>query len=316
MIVMMRDDRFGVAVPPGGAWPDAHELRALGVGCVRGTVTDFEQFEAALHGVPRDVRVIAMLGVEHLSIDGEPAGLLAWDAVVRAFAARFGSRVWALECLSGWNERGLSPAAAVGCARNAGRILREAGAEIVCLLGAATGPDWLPSLQAAARLLSAADRELVRGAAFHLHGRNARGFPGFNHGRYDHGEIDIAVQNAHDVIQLPIWATEFGVPLQQAGGEGGQARYVRDALDLLGALPREVLAAATYFCWQDAPRGRHQQHGHAFGLRRAPMEGTDLAGEPRRGWHTFAAAAGGALRSSSAAHGRERELACAGMAER
>jgi hypothetical protein len=151
----------------------------------------------------------------------------------------------------------------------------------------------MESLQEASQLLTAADRELLGGAALHPYGRNARGFPGFNHTRYEHGEIDIAVQNAHDVIQLPIWATEFGVPLQQAGSEGGQARYVRDALELLGALPQEVLTAATYCCWQDAPRGPHQQRGEAFGLRRG-------AGEPRQAWHAFAAA-GGALRPVSSA---------------
>jgi hypothetical protein len=311
MVVMMRDERFGVAVPPGGAWPNADELRALGAGCVRGTVTDFDRFDTALRGVPGDVRVIAMLSVEHLSVGGDPAGLLAWDGAVRAFADRFGSRVWALECLSGWNERGLSSATAVGCARIAGRIVREVGAETVCLLGAATGPEWLPSLKAASRLLSSADRELVQGAAYHPYGRNARGFPGFNHSRYEHGEIDIAVQNAHDVIQLPIWATEFGVPLQQAGGEAGQARYVRDALDLLEALPHEVLAAATYFCWQDAPREVHQQRGQGFGLRRAPGHSEDIAGEARQAWRAFAAA-GGARRPVSIALGSGRELVCAG----
>jgi hypothetical protein len=122
---------------------------------------------------------------------------------------------------------------------------------MVCLLGAPIGPTWMASLQEASRLLTPQDRDLVRGAALHPYGRNARGFPGFNHTRYEHGEIDIAVQNAHDIVGLPIWVTEFGVPLQQAGGEHGQARFIRDAFDLLGALPESVLAAATC-CWWHA----------------------------------------------------------------
>jgi hypothetical protein len=171
--------------------------------------------------------------------------------------------------------------------------LRDTGSDIACLLGAVSGPDWMVSLQEASRLLTAADRDLIGGAAFHPYGRNAHGFPGFDHTRFEHGEIDIAVQNAHDIIQLPIWATEFGVTLRQAGGEAGQAAYVRDALELLSALPRSVLAAATYFCWSDAVGAPHQRGSQALGLRRGDLFDPGLNGEPRLAWHAFAEAAGG-----------------------
>jgi hypothetical protein len=311
---VMQDNRFGLVVqatsaqaagvPAASAWPDAEELRRLGVGCLRATVSDFDRFEAAVQGVPADVRVIALLGAEHLWRGDGPAGLPRWESAVRAFVARFGGRVWALECLSRWNERGLSPATAVACARSAGRIVREAGANVVCLLGAPTGLTWMASLQDATRLLTTADRELVRGAALHPYGRNARGFPGFNHTRYEHGEIDIAIQNAHDIVQLPIWATELGVPLQQAGGESGQARFVRDAFELLGALPASVLAAATYSCWQDTTAPSGWYGGERFGLRRAPAEGSVQPGEPRLAWHAFAAAAGRPMLCAGGAGGQ------------
>ena len=142
-------------------------------------------------------------------------------------------------------------------------------------------------------MLSAADGDLIGGAGFHLYGRNAHGFPGFDHQRFEHGEIDIAVQNAHDIIQLPIWATEFGVTLRQAGGEAGQASYVRDALELLGALPRDVLAAATYFCWSDAVGQPHQRGTQALGLRSSDLFDPGAGGRPRLAWYAFAEAAGG-----------------------
>jgi hypothetical protein len=292
----MRDDRFGVVVKLSSGWPDAGELRALGASCVRALVTDFDELEAALRDHPPDVRVIALLDTTHPGVGCDLADLSGWDATVRELAERFGGRIWALECLSGWAGVGIDASTVVACARSAGRILREAGAETVSLLGADGGRDWMTSLQDAARLLSSADRALVGGACFQPYGRNAHGFPGFDHTRFEHGEIDIAVQNAHDIIQLPIWATELGVTLRQAGGEAGQARYVRDAFELLGALPRSVLAAATYFCWHDAVGAPHQRGEQALGLRRDDLEDEERAGAPRAAWYAFAAAAGGTVR--------------------
>jgi hypothetical protein len=290
MAQVIRDDRFGLVVNADGAWPDAAELRALGARCVRTTVNDFDQFDAALRAHSANVRVIALLNPV---TGGDQYDLTRWHKTVRAFANRFAGRVWALECLSGWDRRGVTPATAVACARGAAQILRDAGSGIACVLGAVSGPSWMVSLQEASRLLSSDDRDLLRGAGFHPYGRNAHGFPGFDHTRFEHGEIDIAVQNAHDIIQLPIWATEFGVTLRQAGGEAGQAAYVRDALKLLGDLPRSVLAAATYFSWSDAVGVAHQQASQSLGLRRGDLLAPWQSGEPRLAWYAFAEAAGG-----------------------
>ena len=101
------------------------------------------------------------------------------------------------------------------------------------------------------------------------------------------------MQNAYDIAQMPIWATEFGVTLEQAGGEAGQAAYIRNAFGLLGALPREVLAAATYFCWWDRLGAPHQRGEQALGLRREDLLDPDRNAAPRLGWYAFAEAAGG-----------------------
>jgi hypothetical protein len=290
MAQVIRDDRFGLVVNTHGAWPDAAELRALGARCVRTTVNDFDQFDAALSTHPANVRVIALLNPV---TGGDQYDLTRWKTTVRSFATRFAGRVWALECLSGWDRRGVTPATAVACARSAAQILRDAGSGMACLLGAVSGPAWMGSLQEASRLLTSADRDLIKGAGFHPYGRNAHGFPGFDHTRFEHGEIDIAVQNAHDIVQLPIWATEFGVTLRQAGGEAGQAAYVRDAIKLLGALPRSVLAAATYACWSDGMAAANQHGSQALGLRRGDLLDPWRSGEPRLAWYAFAEAVGG-----------------------
>jgi hypothetical protein len=289
----MRDDRFGVVTNARYGWANADELHGLGAGCVRTIVYDFDQLEAALRGAPADVRVIALLNMEHRGVGTDLSDLAGWEATVRELAERFRGRIWALECLSQWDRLEIEPSVAVACARSAGRILRETGSGITCLLGSVAGPAWIERLGEAVRLLSSSDRDLLGGACFHPYGRNARGFPGFDHTRFEHGEIDIAVQNAHDIAQMPIWATEFGVTLAQAGGETGQAAYVRNAFELLGALPRDVLAAATYYCWWDRMGAPHERGLQAFGLRREELLDPELNTKPRLAWYAFAQAAGG-----------------------
>jgi hypothetical protein len=155
------------------------------------------------------------------------------------------------------------------------------------------GPRWIARLHEAAQHLTPEDRELLGGACFQPYRKNARGFPGFDFRRFEHGEIDIAVQDAHDIVGLPIWVTEVGVRLGQADGETGQARFLRDAFDLLGALPHDVLAAVTYHCWWDLAGAPHERGNHAFGLRREDVFDPDLDAAPRLAWRAFAEMAGG-----------------------
>lgn len=289
----MSDHRFGLVMDTRRGWANADELQALGARCVRTVVDDFNRLDTALRSHPPDVRVIATLSAEHLGGGRDLVDLGSWSAAVHELVRRFDGRIWAVECLSGWDRLGIEPRVAVECARRAGRILRDSGSDVACLLGAVAGPEWMQSLHAAARLLTAADRDLLSGAGFHPYGKNARGFPGFGHTRFDHAEIDIAVQNANDIIQLPIWATEFGVRLGQAGSESGQALYVRGTLDLLGGLPSHVLAAATYYCWWDPIGAPHESGDYALGLRRRGDANGARYGEPRLAWYAFADVMGG-----------------------
>ena len=289
----MSDDRFGIVVSARDAWANAEELRALGARCVRTVVYDLDHLEVALANHPPDVRVIAVLDTRHSNIGRDLGDLSRWQSVVRAFGERFAGRVWALECMSAWDVLGIEAGTAVTLARRAGQILRDADAQIHCLLGSVAGPRWVDRLQEVARQLTPADRDAIDGACFQPNKKNARGFPGFDHRPLEHGEIDVSVQDAHDIVELPIWVTEFGLRLVQAGGEPGQALYLRNAFDLLRALPASVLAAATYHCWWDPAGGPHQRGEHAFGLRREDVFDADANTMPRLAWHAFARAAGG-----------------------
>ena len=290
---MTRDERFGIVVNARDAWANTEELRALGARCVRTIVYDFDDLEAVLQEHPPDVRVIAVVTTRYPGVGRDLTDLSGWESAVRQFAARFAGRVWALECLSAWDTLDIDASTAVACARSAGRILRSTGSGIMCLLGPVAGPRWITRLHEASQLLTDDDRELLAGACFHPHQKNARGFPGFDHLRFEHGEIDVAVQDAHDIMRMPIWVTEFGMQLGQAGGETGQAQFLRNAFDLFRALPTSVLAAATYHCWWDPAGAPHQRGDHARGLRREDVFDPALDTTPRLAWHAFAEAAGG-----------------------
>ena len=290
---MMSDDRFGIMVSARDAWANGDELNALGARCVRTIVYDFDQLEAVLRDHPPEVPVIAVLDTRFPGVGRDLTDLAGWDLAVWELAERFAGRIAALECLTAWDVLDIDAADAVDCARSAARILRDTDSGIACLLGAVAGPRWMARLREVAALLTPADRDLLAGICFHPHRKNARGFPGFDHSRFEHGEIDVAVQDAHDIVQMPIWVTELGIRMGQGGGETGQARYLGHAFELLGALPREVLAAAIYRCWWDPAGAPHERGDHAFGLRREDVFDDHLDGMPRRAWYAFAEAAGG-----------------------
>ena len=290
---MVRDDRFGIVVSARDAWANADELRALGARYVRTVVYDFDHLSAALRDHPPEVRVIVVLDTRFPGVGRDLTDLSGWNSAVQKLADRFTGRIWALECLSAWDTLDIEASRAVACARSAGRILRDTGSGIRCLLGAVAGPRWVTRLQEAAGLLTAADHALLSGACFHPYRKNARGFPGYDHPRIEHGEIDVAVQDAHDIMEMPIWVTELGIRLGQGGGETGQAQYLRNAFDLLGSLPSDVMAAALYRCWWDAAGAPHERGEHAYGLRREDVFDPELDAMPRRVWHAFAEAAGG-----------------------
>lgn len=290
---MAGDTRFGIVVSARDAWPNAEELRALGAACVRTIVYDFDELDRVLQDHPPDVRVIAVLTPRHPGIGRDLSRRAGWEMTVRQFAERFAGRVAALECLSAWDTLDIDTATAVACARSAGQMLRETESGVSALLGSVAGPRWMTRLLEVSRLLTPADREFLAGACFHPQKKNARGFPGFDRQRFERGEIDVAVQDAHDLVGLPIWVTEFGLRLGQAGDETGQARFVTDALDLLGALPASVLAAATYHCWWDRAGAPHERGEHARGLRREDLFDPAEDRKPRQSWFAFAEAAGG-----------------------
>lgn len=149
------------------------------------------------------------------------------------------------------------------------------------MLGSVASDGWIEKLTRACQLLGAR-RHRVAGVCLHPYGQRADGFPN----DWGFGELREAVRFAHDISGLPVWLTEFGIKLEDAGGLPGQARYLQMAFAALHALEPGIVAVACYFCWRDDIGAPHERGDKAFGLR-------DLDGRPRTSWYALAESAQG-----------------------
>jgi hypothetical protein len=103
-------------------------------------------------------------------------------------------------------------------------------------------------------------------------------------------EVHEAIQIAFDTVNpegsdpiLPVYATEYGLPMAPDDPGDVQEIFVRNCMHVLGTLPDEVLGAACYFSYSDHSGGGPNQ---VFGLFRADLT-------PRGGAEAFATEAGG-----------------------
>jgi hypothetical protein len=280
----MRADVMGMVGNVTYAWPTAAQISDVGVLWVRTIVYDdgMDDLDRGLQAVPTGVQVVAVLNQENLSSSSPHQD---WLQVITTFAQRFGGRVAAVECLNEWDPDAQhpagtggkrSPAVAAGMALVASPILHRAS--IQCLLGSVSGADWPQQLQLAVGYLSPTGKAQLDGVCLHPYGKSANGFPP----TFTFGEINDAVQTAHDISGLPVWVTEFGVKLCDAAGPqqpgesnadytaralAGQDRYLQQSYQLLGNMPPEVLRNACYFAFSDAVGSPAEQGMNAFGLR-------------------------------------------------
>jgi hypothetical protein len=285
----MLNGRFGLTIhQQSGAWPSQDEQVALGVNYLRVLVENIELFDQQLtHEVAPGVKVIALINPQtpgvNLAEDTEhdADNVDGWAEVLQAFADRFEGRVDAVECLNEWDDgEKNTPEQAARCAVEAGLILSEHG--IKCLLGSVSGRFWPSQLRQAMEFVDAmGGRELLAGACFHPYGRPANSVPP----SWEAPEIDPAVRTAHGIAGLPIWITEYGLPLDPEDDGAEQADFLRESIALLSDLDESVLGVACYFSWSDRSGG----NDGVYGLVR-PDEPTLFH---REGWGVYAEAAGG-----------------------
>lgn len=260
---------LGLVANARGYWPSRSEFEALGVGGVRTLVYSNNDLDVALQDVPQGVKVVALLNSEHEDMHGSYG---PWLETVDAFATRFAGRVHAVEC---GNELDLledPPELGARLVREARPILEEA--DMLTLMSSVAGPEWPAWLQRACDL----SRGWYDGVCAHFYGQRPDGFktkPWF------HGELRDAIETAYGIADKPVWLTEMGVKIGDAGSETFQADYLRKAFATVESLGRDVVPAAFYFAWTDAVGAPHERGDQAFGLR-------DVQMRKRPAWYAFA----------------------------
>jgi hypothetical protein len=268
-------NRLGVVVNP-RAIPSATEYAALRPAWVRSIVYTVGDVGRLLETKPTGARLCVVVNNECREVGGDWGG---WGAAMQAIARNYGGLLDAVECTNEpdiwWasNPADMPPAFTAQLVREANRILTPAG--IRTIIGSVAGPKWQEYLQAVAGYC----RDAAHGAAFHPYGQRP---DGFEQAGWGWGDMRPAVIRAYELAGLPIWLTEWGVKLSDAGGEQGQADYLRTGAATIAALGEAVAPMAAYFCWRDDVGAPSEQGPSAFGLMT-----TD--GRRRPAWQAFAA---------------------------
>lgn len=261
---------LGLVANARGYWPSRSEFEALGVGGVRTIVYSNNDLDVALQDVPKGVKVVALLNSEHEDVG---PGYENWQNAVVKFSERFEGRVHAVEASNENDILGEPPELTARLVREARPHLERAG--MLTLLGSVAGPSWTEYLNRACNL----SRGWYDGVCAHFYGQS----PSYD-GRWKgwgFGYLDDAIETAHDIAGTPVWLTELGVKIGDAGSEAFQADYLRKAFATVESLGRDVVPAAFYFAWTDAVGAPHERGDQAFGLR-------DVQMRKRPAWYAFA----------------------------
>ncbi len=252
------------------AWPSRAEIDDLGITGIRTIVYSDDELAQALEDTPPDVKIVAMLNNEHVGVGSNWEN---WRKAVTAFAARFEGRVHAVECGNELDLWGLPPEKGAHLVREAFLPLANHG--IVTVMGGVAGPNWPEWLEKACNL-SLGSYDAV---ALHPYGKRPNGFKDETWG---FGYLDDAVYTASTTAgDAPVYLTEWGVKVGDAGGPDGQAEYLTKGAATLAAVGARVCPFAAYFCWADmigAPSERDPYN--AFGLR-------DMQMRARPAWFAF-----------------------------
>lgn len=243
-----------VTPPPG-------EREALGVTYLRSLLYSTSELPSLIALTNGTGRLIITLNNENWLVGSNWSG---WETALLQIAA-YGSRIYAVECgneLDGYwarNPADCPPEFGADLVRRANAILAPAG--IYTLVSSVAGPNWQDWLAQAVALC----HDQANGVSLHPYGQRPDGFkaPGWGF-----GDLRDAITRAHEIATLPVYLTEFGVKISDAGGEQDQADYARTAVETIASLGPDVVPAACYFAWRDDVGTSSEQGADAFGLRR------------------------------------------------
>jgi hypothetical protein len=237
---------------------------------VRTIVYADDELERALDEMPKGIKVVAMLNNEHEAVRGDWSG---WRQAVTAFAKRFEGRVHAVECgneLDGW---GLPPEKGAFLVREAYLPLNSRG--MLTIMGGVASGHWPEWLQRACDL----SRGSYDAVALHPYGKRP---DGWKDGTWGFGLLREAINTASIAGgDVPVYLTEWGVKVGDAGGPAGQAEYLEKGVLTIRSIGPKVVPFAAYFAWADKIGTEQERDSYnAFGLR-------DMQMKKRLAWDMF-----------------------------
>lgn len=250
-----------------GAMPDAAALAELGLtdGWVSAFVYSFDQLDEALARLDPRTRVHTALNNEWAEVGHDWKG---WLDACTAFGERFAGRVqvvtagveldlWHTQPPVGEPDPQLTPTFAAALANQAGTVLRPKGIRVAPTSLASSG--WTEYLRAMVPLCWH-KTDLVD---LHLYGKRIGGWPAHHAGWQEARE---ALEQARQISGKPVFSSEAGIKIDDAGGVASQAEWGARLLRLAGELDREQFGPLILFAWHDGVGTDREQGGQAFGM--------------------------------------------------
>jgi hypothetical protein len=264
---------YGLVVTP-YTLPDAQELASLRPAFLCSILYRVDDLGVLLStGLPLFIR----LNNECQEVRADWAG---WQNAVAAVASRGAGRIFALgagnEFDRFWanNPADVPPAFAADLVRQAAPILRAHGIKAVAT--SLAGPNWQDYLAA---MVALDPDEQIDWFDLHAYGQRPDGWgaPGWGF-----GDLRAALTRARQLAGRPVMMSEYGVKLDDAGGEDQVAAFMHAAAATLQQLGPDVCPRTAWFAWRDQIGTPDEQGAAAFGLR-------TWDGAARLAWDAFAA---------------------------
>lgn len=266
----------GLCVTP-AFLPDAAERGQLRPPFLRSLLYTIDDLGQRL---PSDCRLLLTVNNECHEVGGDWSG---WDGVMAEIAQRGAGRVLGV-CVGNefdlyWanNPNDVPPSFAADLARRAAAILRPAGIQTIAT--SVAGPRWQDYLRELAGLLG----DEVDAYDLHPYGQRPSGWgaPGWGW-----GDLRVAIGTAYDLTGgRPLIFSEYGVKVDDAGGEAEQASFLAAAAAEIASMGERVIPFWSWFAWaDDIGTPEEQASGAGFGLVRAD-------GSRRPSWQTYASLA-------------------------
>jgi hypothetical protein len=265
----------GIVVNVRNALPDRAELEALRPVAVRSIIYSVADVGKLLAVLPPGVALDLMVNNECQEVGWGWSGLEgALGMIARNYAGRVRLIEVGNELDSYWanDPNDVPPAFGADLIRRAVPILKPAG--ILTVMASVAGPRWPDWLSQAI----AACSTLPDGVAAHFYGQRPDGWqrPGWGF-----GDLRPAIVRAYELAHRPVYLTELGAKVVDAGSEVEQANYLLAAAKTVEALGPAICPALDVFAWRDDVGTLDERGFNGFGLRRED-------GSKRPAWDAFA----------------------------